>query len=89
MDKYIEGLFGNDSYNQTHAMVDLSEIRTIDGVDYVVPRFFNGEVYEHLVLDTKKPFMFPMNSVHDKAHKELILSEPREVPQMYGDYGPY
>lgn len=89
MDKYIEGLFGNDSYNQTHAMVDLSEIRTIDGVDYVVPRFFNGEVYEHLVLDTKKPFMFPMNSVHDKAHKELILSEPRKVPQMYGDYGPY
>ncbi len=85
MDKYIEGLFANDSYNQTHAMLDLSEIRTIDGVDYVVPRFFNGEIYEHLVLDTKKPFMFPLNSVHDKAHKELILSELK-VPRYLGVY---
>ena len=79
IDKYVEALFEYNEYTDTHPMVDLSKIHTIDGVDYVIPRFLNGDIYQDLILESGKPFMYPVNNVHKKVYDNRLLIPYEEL----------
>jgi len=79
IDKYIEGVFASNKFTETHPMVDLSKTHTIDDVEYIVPRFLNNNVYDDLILASGKPFMFPVNKVHDRVYENQVLQPFEEL----------
>lgn len=72
--EFVKGLF-NKQTRTGMSSADFSEIITLDGVEYVVPKLKEGKKWNTIKKPNGDPFMFPVNSVYDSVHRSLGSGE--------------
>ena len=68
--EFVTGLF-NKQTKTGMSSADFSEIITLDGVQYVVPKLKEGKKWNTIKKPNGDPFMFPVNSVYDSVHRSI------------------
>lgn len=80
--EFVKGLF-NKQTRTGMSSADFSEIITLDGVEYVVPKLKEGKKWNTIKKPNGDPFMFPVNEVYNSIYRNLNRGESFFSPLIF------